>query len=96
MKPVSIDLNKINGADAQCQFNRTGILFGACPFYFSLSLGSSWCLPCHHYWPLVLLTIILATIVAGVLLVTVLLVLNMTVADGSINSFILYANAVVA
>ena len=83
MKPVSIDLNKANGADAQYQFNRTGSLFGACPFYFSLSVGSSRCLPCHHYRPLVLVTIILATIVSGVLLVTVLLVFNMTVADGS-------------
>ena len=84
MKPVGINLNKANGADTQCQFNRTGILCGACPFYFSLSLGSSWCLPCHHCWPIVLVTIILASIVAGVLLVTVLLVLNMTVANGSI------------
>ena len=96
MKQVSINLNKVDGADAQCQFNRTGILCGACHIHFSLSLGSSRCLPCHHYWPLVLVTIFLAAILAGVLLVIILLVLNMTVADGSINGFIFYANTVAA
>ena len=89
---VSINLNLPNGADAQCAFNRTGTLCGACQEHLSLSLGSSRCLPCPSYWPAVFVVILLAAIIAGVLLVTALLALNMTVAVGLINGFIFYAN----
>ena len=89
---VSINLNLPNGADAQCAFNRTGTLCGACQEHLSLSLGSSRCLPCPSYWSAVFAVILLTAIVAGVLLVIALLVLNMTVAVGLINSFIFYAN----
>ena len=89
---VSINLNLHNGADAQCAFNRTGTLCGACQKHLSLSLGSSRCLPCPSHWPAVFAVILLAAIIAGILLVTALLVLNMTVAVGLINAFIFYAN----
>ena len=89
---VSINLNLPNGADAQCAFNRTGTLCGACQEHLSLSLGSSRCLPCPSYWPAVFAVIVLAAIIAGVLLVIALLVFNMTVAVGLINGFIFYAN----
>ena len=89
---VSINLNLPNGADAQCAFNRTGILCGACQEHLSLSLGSSRCLPCPSHWPAVFIVILLAAIIAGILLVTALLALNMTVAVGLINGFIFYAN----
>ena len=89
---VSINLNLPNGADAQCAFNRTGILCGACQEHLSLSLGSSRCLPCPRHWPAVFVVILLAAIIAGILLVTALLALNMTVAVGLINGFIFYAN----
>ena len=95
-KNVSINLNLPNGADVQCAYNRSGILCGACQEQLSLSLGSSRCLPCHSYWPAVLVVIVLAAIVAGILLVTALLALNMTVAVGLINGFIFYANIVAA
>ena len=51
-KQVSINFNKVDGADMQCQFNHTGILCGSCHIHFSLSLGSSHCLSCYRYWPL--------------------------------------------
>ena len=89
---VSMNLNLPNGADAQCAFNRTGTLCGACQEHLSLSLGSSRCLPCPSHWPAVFVVILLAAIIAGVLLVTALLALNMTVAVGLINGFIFYAN----
>ena len=89
---VSINLNLPNGADAQCAFNRTGTLCGACQKHLSLSLGSSRCLPCPSHWPAVFVVILLAATIAGVLLVTALLALNMTVAVGLINGFIFYAN----
>ena len=93
---VSIDLNLSNGTDAQCNNNRRGVLCGACRKNFSLSLGSSHCLPCQNYWPVVFVAIMLTAIMAGILLVVALLALNMTVAVGLINSFIFYANIVAA
>ena len=93
---VSMNLNLPDGADAQCAYNRSGVLCGGCQEHLSLSLGSSRCLCCHSHWPAVLVVILLAAIVAGILLVTVLLALNMTVAVGLINGFIFYANIVAA
>ena len=93
---VSINFNLPNGADAQCSYNRTGVLCGSCTGKSSLSLASSRCLPCHSYWPSVCAVILLAAILAGILLVTALLALNMTVSVGLINSFIFYANIVSA
>ena len=91
-----VDLNQPNGADAQCAFNRSSLLCGACQSGLSLSLGSSHCLPCPSYWPTLLIAIIIATILAGIALVSLLLVLNMTVAIGSLNGLIFYANVVYA
>ena len=93
---ISINLGLPNGADAQCAFNRTGTLCGACREHLSLSLGSSRCLPCPSHWPAVFVVILLAALMAGILLVTVLLALNITVAVGLTNSFIFYANFVSA
>ena len=93
---VSINFNFPNGADAQCSYNRTGILCGSCSGKSSLSLASSRCLPCHSYWPAVCILILLAAILSGILLVTALLALNMTVSVGLINSFIFYADIVSA
>ena len=93
---VSMNLNLPDGSDAQCAYNRSGVLCGACQNNLSRSLGSSHCIPCHSHWPVVLVVILLAAIIAGILLVTVLLALNMTVAVGLINGFIFYANIVAA
>ena len=93
---VSMNLNLPDGSDAQCAYNRSGVLCGGCQEHLSLSLGSSRCLSCHSHWPAVLVVILLAAIVAGILLVTALLTLNMTVAVGLINGFIFYANIVAA
>ena len=93
---ISMNLNLPDGSDAQCAYNRSGVLCGGCQEHLSLSLGSSRCLSCHSHWPAVLVVILLAAIVAGILLVTALLALNMTVAIGLINGFIFYANIVAA
>ena len=93
---VSINFNLPNGAEAQCAYNRTGVLCGSCRGKLSLSLASSNCLPCHSYWPAVCVVIILAAVSAGILLVTALLAINMTVSVGLINGFIFYANIVSA
>ena len=91
---ISIDLNQPNGADAQCAFNRSSLLCGSCRPGLSLSLGSSHCLPCPSNWPALLITVTIAAILAGLGLVILLLVLNMTVAVGTLNGLIFYANVV--
>jgi hypothetical protein len=93
---ISIDLNQPNGADAQCAFNRSSLLCGSCQPGLSLSLGSPFCLQCRSNWPTLFFGISLAAIIAGVALVAILLVLNMTVAVGSLNGLIFYANIVYA
>ena len=91
---VYINLNEEDGSDKQCAFNRSGILCGKCRPGFSLSLGSSRCIKCSVHWPMVCLAIIITATLSGVLLIVVLLALNLTVAMGTINGIIFYANIV--
>ena len=90
---VEINLNILDGADIQCANNHSGMLCGSCKSNFSLSLGSSRCIPCSTSWPTIF-AILIATLVGGIALVTLLLVLNLTVAVGTLNGIILYANLV--
>ena len=66
---------------------------GACQKNLSLSLGSS---RCPRYWPVLMIVILIAAFLAGIGLVAVLLVLNLTVAVGTLNALIFYANIVEA
>ena len=91
-KPVYINLNIPNGADAQCDFNRTKKLCGSCKHGLSLSLGSSRCMSCSNDW----LALLILFALAGLALVAFLLVLNLTVAVGTINGLIFYANIIAA
>ena len=94
--PIHVDLNSPNGSDAQCTSNKAGLLCGACQEGLSLSLGSSRCITCPVYWPGVMILILLFAFLAGIGLVASLLVLNLTVAVGTINALIFYANIVEA
>ena len=91
---VRVNLNVPNGADAQCVSNRSGLLCGTCQPGFSLSIGSTHCIKCTNNWPVVLAVILVASIIAGIALVIFLLVLNLTVAVGTLNAIIFYANIV--
>ena len=93
---VEINLNIPGGANVQCADNRSGLLCGTCRPGLSLSLGSSRCLTCSTHWLAILLVILIAAFIAGMLLVAVLLVLNLTVAVGTLNGIIFYANIVAA
>lgn len=93
---VKINLNTQDGADKQCVNNRRGLLCGTCKSSFSLSLGSSNCIICPTYWPALLVLTLLAAIVLGIALVAMLSILNMTVAVGTLNGIIFYANIVAA
>ena len=92
---VSINLNKIHGADAQCAFNRTGLLCSTCkPPFSTLSLASSHCLTCTNNWPSIFIVTILAGGLCGIALVALILVLNLTIAVGTLNGLVFYANIV--
>ena len=79
-----------NNIDAQCKYSRSGLLCGKCQKGFSLVFGSSKCLKCSNSY----LSLLIAFALAGVILVIFLLILKLTVAVGTINGLIFYANIV--
>ena len=91
---VEINLGIQGGADAQCEYDRSGKLCGTCKPGLSLSLSSPRCLPCSRYWPAVFVVIVLAALLLGIALVALLLILNLTVAAGTLNGLIFYTNIV--
>ena len=93
---VDINLNMAGGPDAQCALNRSGLLCGSCQAGLTLSIGSSHCLPCSPQWPAVLVAILIVAFLGGIAIVAILLVLNLTVALGTLNGIIFYANIVAA
>jgi predicted outer membrane repeat protein len=93
---IRVNLNHPLGSDAQCTSNKAGLLCGACQEGLSLSLGSSRCIPCPSYWPVLMILILVVAFLAGIGIVIVLLVFNMTVAVGTINALVFYANIVEA
>lgn len=88
-RPESNDINLFN-QDNQCQFNRTGILCGACKPGLGLALGGSKCLQCSNN----LLLLLLLFAFAGMVLIILLLKCNLTVSTGTINGLIFYANVI--
>ena len=60
----------------------------------SLSLGSSRCIPCSDDWRRDLIGIVAASLVAGIALVIFMLTLNLTIAVGTLNGILFYANIV--
>jgi predicted outer membrane repeat protein len=93
---ASQPLNLETSPDTQCALNRTGMLCGACKPGLSLSLGSSRCLECPNYWPVFFVVITIFSFLAGLGLVALILWLNMTVAVGTLNGLLFYANIVSA
>ena len=91
---IQINLTTTNGADVQCANNRSGLLCGSCQPGLSLSLGSSRCIPCPNTWYINLLVILMVTFLCGIALVALLLFLNLSVAVGTLNGLIFYANII--
>ena len=79
-----------NDSDIQCNYNRSGVLCGGCSGTTSLVLGSSRCKQCSNSY----LALITAFAVAGIALVFLLFILKLTVAVGTINGLIFYANII--
>lgn len=92
-----VNLNNPNGADDQCAEHRTGLLCGSCRSGYSLSVGSSHCITCNSQYNILItqsVVFCLGVLVFGLVLVVAILLLNLTVAVGSINGIIFYANVV--
>ena len=92
--PVSISFNTLNGTDAQCAPHRTGLLCGQCQLGFSLSISGTACVACPKTWPGLLTANIIVQIFTGIIIIGLILVLNLTVAAGTFNGLIFYANIV--
>ena len=90
--PVNVTLNIPNGADMQCAFNCSEKLCGECEEDLSLVLGTSRCKECSNIYLLLLIPFALA----GIALVAFILIPNITVATGTINGLIFYANILAA
>ena len=88
--PHSSHLKLSSSSDLQCQHRRSKLLCGQCSDGLSTMFGSSHCQQCSN----VNLFIILPVALSGIVLVVLLFFLNLTVADGTINAFILYINIV--
>ena len=80
----------LNNTDLQCANSRSGLLCGRCKPGLSLALGSSKCTQCSNLRILLVIPFALA----GIALVLLLLVLKLTVAAGTINGLLFYANIV--
>ena len=76
--------------DMQCNFNRTGILCGACKPGLSIPLATSQCKKCSN----VSLSLLIAYALAGATLVAILFILNLTLSMGTLGGLIFYANIV--
>ena len=85
-------LVKLNDLDIQCAHDHSGTLCGACKTNYSIALGTLHCLPCSNAY----VALILPFALAGVALVAVIILLNLSVATGTINGLIFYANTVQA
>ena len=80
----------LNETDLQCNYERRGLLCGGCQPGLSLALGSSHCLQCSNAY----LSLLVVFALAGIGLVVLLLFCKLTVAVGTINGLLFYANII--
>ena len=81
---------EVDDNDAQCSYNRSGVLCGECGQNLSFVLGSSRCMQCSNSY----LALLIPFAMAGILLVLLLFILRLTVAAGTLHGLIFYANIV--
>jgi hypothetical protein len=89
-----INLNTREGLTAQCIPGRNGTLCGACSTNYSFAVSGKRCVQCPDLWPLLLIVIVIGALLAGLGIVISLMAMNFTVAVGTINGFIFYANII--
>ena len=81
---------KLEEPDEQCHNGRSGVLCGVCKAGFSLTFGRSKCRECSNRG----LLLILLFAFLGIVLVIGLKVFNLTVAVGSLNGIVFFANVI--
>ena len=86
--PYPSHLNLLSATNSQCQYDRSGTLCGQCQQGLSTIFASLQCEKCSS----IHLYLIVPIAIAGLVLIILLFLLNLTVTDGTINAFILYAN----
>ena len=89
-----INLNNQDGLLAQCVTGRGGRLCVTCSANYSYAVSGKRCVQCPHLWPLLFVVIVIGALLAGLGLVISIMAMNFTVAIGTINGFIFYANIV--
>ena len=80
--------------DKQCAYNRSGTICGQCSVNYSLTFGDIQCSDCFKISPAITFGLILLFGLLGTLLIVLLILLKMTVASGTLNGLIFYANIV--
>ena len=80
----------MDNLDIQCNHNHSGTLCGSCISGYSITFGTLHCLPCSNAY----LALILPFALAGIALVAILLLLQISVASGTLNGLIFYANVI--
>ena len=89
-EPIHLNFSTPETSDSLCSKYRHGLLCGACRQNYSLYLHDYSCKLCDHKS----ISWLLVFAFAGIALIAFLLVLRITVAAGTINGLILYANIV--
>ena len=89
IEAVNVTLSNPN---VQCDYNRNDTLCGHCLKNYSLVLGSLHCLSCDNRY----MALILPFALGGIILVTVTLLFRLTVAVGTLNGLLFYANIIQA
>ena len=89
---VYINLSIPHGSDIQCDYNRAGLLCGRCKQGFQLSMGTPRCIQCSNPSIIIYVVRVLWAGISGIVMVALFLMLNLTVAQGTFNGLIFYAN----
>ena len=85
------DINvTLDNPDSQCNYNHSGTLCGGCQAGLSLVLGSNRCQHCSNAY----IALLLPFAISGIVLVFFIKVTDLTVSQGTLNSFIFYANVI--
>ena len=80
--------------DKQCAHYRSGTICGQCMLNYSLTLGNVQCSNCSKVNSGVTFGLLIVFAFVGIILVILLILLKMTVASGTMNGLIFYANTV--
>ncbi len=91
---VSISLNSTDWTETQCAYNRTGLLCGRCKDGFQLSIATPRCLQCSKSSIGTYLAGYIWGGIGGIVMVVLFLIVNVTVAQGTVNGLIFYANII--